>query len=402
MSKFLLPRKFFAVALIVLALGLFGATPARAASHQLGPGRLCAGDNITLSAGDTVESLLSLGCNVSIEQGATVSGDLAAFGGNVAIAGAVGGNIASFGGNISLAETAVVNGEITHFGGNVSRAPGAVVQGGINGVGRDFGTLIRPVAPIAPIAPAAPVGPFSNVFDFGWNLVGGFITALAFAALGALVVIFAPEPTRRVGNAVQAKPLNVAGVGCLTYIVLPILMVLLIITLIGIPVALILGLAAFVAWLFGWIAIGYMTGEKILQAFKARDVLPVVAVIVGVIILTLLSQIWFVGWLVSFVGGLLGIGATVLTRFGTRAYPPAPGMMMTPIAAAAGAGPNVPGAYTPSAVDVAAWEDRARQAQARETSTPSALEVPPSAASPADTPLSDSPPTDMGGSKPIG
>lgn len=396
MSKIHFTHKFSVVLLLAFALVFVSAVPALASSDQISTGRFCAGDNLTIAAGDTIESLLSLGCNVTVEQGATIQGDLVEFGGNVTVAGSIGGDVASFGGNLWLTETADVSGKVTSFGGNVNRDTGSVVQGGIN---RGGGALNPPIAPIAPVPPVAPPGPFSRSFDFGLGIVGGIVTALAFAALGALVVIFAPEPTRRVGNAVQAKPLNVAGVGCLTYIVLPVLMLLLIITLIGIPVALILGFVAFAAWVFGWIALGYLTGEKILQAFKARDILPVVAVILGVVLLTLISQVFLIGWLVSFIGGLLGMGAIVLTRFGTRAYPPAPVMMMTPALAAAGAGSNVPGSYTPSSVDVALWEDKARQAQAREGSS-SAIETTPAATPAVDTPPADVPPTDAGESKP--
>lgn len=393
MSQKLLNRKFSLILLLALAFVLVTAVPAMASAGQIGDGRFCAGDNLTLVTGENVESVFAFGCNITIQKGATVAGDLTNFGGNTDIAGTIGGNVAGFGGNISLADTAVVNGEITSFGGNVNRAAGAVVHGGVNGVGRGFAP---PIAPVAPVPPIAPMRPFSRGFDFGMNIVGGIITAIAFAALGALVVIFAPEPTRRVGNAVQAKPLNVAGVGCLTFILLPILMLLLIITLIGIPVAVILGFVVFVAWIFGWIALGFLTGEKILQAFRARDILPVVAVILGVLILTLLSQIWFIGWLVSFIGGLLSIGAIVLTRFGTRPYPPPPVMMMTPAVAAAGASPTTPGTYTPGPVDVALWEDKARQAQAREAQAATGPENPPAPT----TPPADTPPADAGESNP--
>lgn len=391
MKRIPIPFKFALALLFIFTLGFATTVPALAASDQISTGRFCAGDNLTVASGEVVDSLLALGCNVTIEQGATIQGDLVLFGGNASIAGTIGTNIASFGGNVALDSTAVVNGEITSVGGNVNRAAGAVVQGGVNSTGGNA-PRIRPVQPVPPIPPA---GPFSRTFDFGLGLIGGVITALAFAALGALVVIFAPEPTRRVGNAVTAKPLNVAGVGCLTLFLLPILMLLLVITLIGIPVALVIGFIAFVAWVFGWIALGYLTGEKILQAFKARDILPVVAVILGVVILTLISQIMWLGWIVSFVGGLLGIGAIVLTRFGTRPYPPAPVMMMTPAVAAA-ASSNVPGTYTPSSVDVAAWEDKARQAQAREVSAPTTTDVPPAASPPA-----EPPPSEAGDSKPL-
>jgi hypothetical protein len=235
-----------------------------------------------------------------------------------------------------------------------------------------------------------------RTFRWGFDILGAIISAIAFAALGALVVIFAPGPTRRVSDAVVARPWNAAGVGCLTLILVPILAILLVITLIGTPIAFLLGVIAVIAWIFGWIAVGYLAGERILRAFRARDILPVLAVIVGIVVLMLVSQVPVIGWLVTCLVGLFGIGAVVLTRFGTRVYPAPPVMAM------AAAGPAVPGTYTPTPVDVAAWEARAREAQSTESAQTTSPEPPAASAEPpqpTDTPTSS--PEDSG-DKPAG
>ncbi len=369
MSRTLFTRKFTLALLFMLMLAIGSAAPAMAASDQ-GGGQFCAGNNYTLASGQSTDSLLAIGCNVTIEQGATIHTDLANFGGNVTVAGTVGGDITTFGGNVTLADTAVINGAITSMGGNVQRASGAQVRGGINSSGNTpFAPPIAPIAPLQP-APPTPFNPFARIFNFRFDILGGLVTALAFAALGALVVIFAPNATKRVSEAAQAKPFNTVGVGCLTMIVLPILCLLLFITVIGIPIGLLLGLVSAVAWIFGSIGIGLLAGEKILQAFKARDILPVVAVVLGVLVLMVVGQVPIIGWLISFIVGMIGLGAVVLTRFGTRAYPTPPTMMMTPAVAAAA--PGAPGTYPPSTVDVAAWEERAKQAQARDATPPAA------------------------------
>lgn len=373
----MIPARNFMVGLFLLCvLAVVSAAPALASGTQKG-GRTCFGDSATVAAGESVDSFLAFGCNVNIEQGATVRGDVANFGGNLTLAGQVDGDIGMFGGNVSLEPSAVVHGNVAAIGGNVQRAKGATIDGGVTNNGGNFAPPQPPVFP-DPTVVVGSRSTFGRVFDFGFNVLGGIVSALAFAAIGALIVLFVPEPTRRIGNAVQAKPLNAVGVGCLTTLLVPILGVLLVVTLIGIPVAFILSFAAFAAWLMGMVSIGYLTGEKILQAFKARDVLPVVAVILGVIVLTLISQVHVVGWFVSFVIGLFGVGAVVLTRFGTRVYPTPPGMMMMPIAAAAG--PSAPGTYTPSSTDIATWEDKARQVEKRDVTPPTGttiVDVPP-------------------------
>lgn len=359
-------RQLPLVLALLMALSLFGAVPAFAAGNQSGD-QICTGDNITITTGQTVNNVFALGCNVDVEQGATVQGSIADFGGNVQVAGNVNGNIAGIGGNVLLTETATVNGNVNVVGGNYYIAPGATVHG------NSGNTLLVP--PVPPIAPVSPMQSASRQPFWGFNILGGIITALAFAALGALVVIFAPNATKRVSDAAQAKPLNTIGVGCLTAFVFPILAILLIITLIGIPVAFLLGIAAWAAWIFGGIAIGLLAGEKILGAFQVKNILPVVAAILGIVILMLLGQVPVLGWLLSCLVGLIGLGAVVMTRFGTRPYPPTPTMSMVPVTPRPAA--SVPGTYTPSSVDVAAWEAKARDAQT--TSDTSAAEPPPAA-----------------------
>lgn len=365
MSKKIFVLTAVCALLLITALLSVGAPSALAATQQAGD-QICTGDNLIISGGQSSGNILAFGCNVDVQRGATVYGSIADFGGNVQIAGAVNGSIATFGGNVTLAETAVVQGNVAALGGNYISAPGATVRG----------NATSSVSPIAPTQ-SVPFNPIARMFNFRFDLLGGIITALAFAALGALIVIFAPNATRRVSEAAQRQPLNVAGVGCLTLIVFPILMILLLITIIGIPIALLLGLATWAAWIFGGIAIGLLAGEKILGAFKMTNILPVLAVMLGMILLMLIGQIPILGWLVSCLVGLLGLGAVVMTRFGTRAYPAAPGMTLVPVVPA----PSAPGTFMPTAVDVAAWEAKARQAQAREAAVasdiaPSAIDMP--------------------------
>ncbi len=165
-------------------------------------------------------------------------------------------------------------------------------------------------------------------------------TALALAALGALLVVFFPGATRRVMQTAQTSVGPSFGVGCLTLLLAPIVFLLLLITLIG-PVILVLALAA--AWIFGWIAIGYLAGERILEALKVREVAPVLAVVVGVLLLAILGEVPCLGWLISLIVGTIGVGAVILTRFGTRPYPYTPmGGVPVPV------GPMPPGPMSPA------------------------------------------------------
>jgi hypothetical protein len=329
--------RFVLALFIALALAL-SITPASAQGPGAGgSAKFCMGGDSTYESGDTATNFSLLGCNgtvksgatvpgtaavfggnLVVEKGSTINGDVAIIGGNATIAGHVRGNVAILGGATELASTAVVDGSVHIVGGAFNRAVGAVVAGGVThennfGVAPSFGRIFVP-----------PLAPLDGFAAFGIGLFRGLITALALAALGALVVVFFPQPTQRVMSAAQGSFGPSLGAGCLTLLVAPMLFLLLLITLIG-PVILAIALAA--AWIFGWIAVGYIAGEKVLEAFKLREIAPALAVVAGVLLIALVGQVPCIGWLLGLLIGTLGVGAVVLTRFGTRPYPFTPGLV---------------------------------------------------------------------------
>jgi cytoskeletal protein CcmA (bactofilin family) len=329
---------------LVLALSLaLTITPAFAQGRNSG-GAVCFGGNTTIQSGNTVDGLVVFGCNATVQNGATVNGgtvvfggdltvengaqmngDVAVFGGSVDIDGNVRGDVAIAGGGVNLNSHAVVDGTVRVAGGGVSQQEGATVRGGIS---RENNFQFSPSFGRAFIPPFFGVPgtstPFNGLDVFGLGLMRGLITALALAALGALLVVFFPQPTQRVMAAAQGSLGPSLGVGCLTLLVAPVLALLLIITLVG-PFLLALVVAA--AWILGWIAIGYLAGERMLDALKMHEIAPVLAVVTGVLVLAIIGQVPCLGWLLSLLIGTAGVGAVVLTRFGTRPYPYAPALV---------------------------------------------------------------------------
>jgi len=95
------------------------------------------------------------------------------------------------------------------------------------------------------------------------------------------------------------------------------------------------------AMLFGWLALGMITGRQISRWLNQRWSDPVNAG-VGSIVLSLVASmaniIPCVGWIVGFLISVIGLGAVVITRFGTQFYTSGgPGPF----------GPRATGPYTP-------------------------------------------------------
>lgn len=295
-------------------------------------GRVIFGDSFTLGEGQRLNGdLVVFGGDVALLAGSSVRGDVAAFGGSVRVEGQVDGQVYAFGGDVRLGPNAIVTGDVA-TSGDVMRAPGAVVRG--------------KVMPVLRRGVRLPLfSPWRGLARFGWPLwqldgrwgldLGRWLTTTARAvvnvllmvALGALVVLLAPEPARRVGGALVTSPLPSLGVGLLTGVAAVLVVPILVITCFGIPVALLLVLILAIALLFGWIAAGLVVGERLLAAANAAERQPVLGVALGILALGILSALPCLGFLVRLAAGAWGLGAVVLTRFGTQSYvvsPPAP------------------------------------------------------------------------------
>jgi len=304
--------------LLACLLALLLAATATPVFADGGGGRVVFGGSFTLASGERLDGdLVIFGGNAILEEDSRVNGNVVVMGGNARVAGEVEGDVVTFGGNVEVRATAVVNGDLVTIGGNVHREEGAVVRGSqvesleFRGFPR-FWTFPTRIS-------------FNRGIDlwsrFIFDVFRAIFMALALAALGLLVVLFWPKQTEAVGQAILAAPLPSGGVGLLTAVVAAALMVLLAITICLSPVALLLFVATLAAGLFGWIAVGLLVGQRLLEAFKVKGITPMIAVVVGILLISLLGAIPCLGVLVVIVAGCVGLGAVVLTRFGTQTYP---------------------------------------------------------------------------------
>jgi len=322
--------------LIAILLSTAVAPPAFAQGGD--EGRVIFGQDYTVKSGEEVEGGLVLfggdltveaegvvdgdavvfGGEVLVKEGGVIVEDLAVIGGSITIAGEVAGDVVSVGAKIHLRSTAEVGNDVVAVFGQVERAEGAKVGGQVV-EGAEFR--------------------FEPFYGLGWggvrgwevDLFAGFlyrafraiVTIVALMALGLLVVALLPEQVKVVSATVQGAPFPSIGVGFLTYLVSALLIPLLVVICIGIPVAILLGLALAAASIYGWIVLGSVVGERLLQAAKVARPEPLASVLLGVFLITLISATPLcIGFLFTLVAGSWGLGAVILTRFGTTLYPP--------------------------------------------------------------------------------
>jgi hypothetical protein len=280
----------------------------------------------------------------TLEPDSLVRGDVILFGGSLEVGGEIEGDIIGLGGFVELNETANVSGDVITVGANLDQAIGADVNGElINGIS-------------GPLSFSFPGGvqiprlglQFSPVFDFLW-----FIFRLVlWAVVAVLVVLFLPNQAERTARTAVSQPLISGGLGLLTVVILPVVMIVLAITIILIPASLLLFLALAIAWGFGLIALGLEVGKRISGLFNKEWALGVSAGVGAFVLILVLNGldalIPCVGWIFSAVAGMVGLGAIILTRFGTQEYPSA--YPLQPSTPASPAVPAPPSADLPASV----------------------------------------------------
>jgi hypothetical protein len=281
-------------------------------------GRVVLGGDFVLEGGETLDGDLAvIGGNATLMTDSRVTGDVFLVGGNLTIEGAIGGDLAVVGGNARLGPNGVVEGDLVTFGGNVNRSGGRILGETISGEQFDFPTNFRFDSDIPFL--------FGRSFGLGYaGRVASFLfQSFMLAALAVLVVMFLPKQATLVSETLVDQPIISGAFGLLTIIVGPILIVFLLITICLAIVGLAGALVLIAAGVFGWIALGLEVGKRLSTAMN-QEFQPVVAAGLGTLIFALVvNGIGFipcVGWLAPFLASAVGIGAVLMTRFGTRPY----------------------------------------------------------------------------------
>jgi hypothetical protein len=228
-----------------------------------------------------------------------VSGNVTAVGGSVVVSGEVDGNITTFGGGVTVLPRAHVAGDVEAWGGSSHVSQDAVVSGSVERSDR----LASTADAVLPGMPSHPGLPWPWVL--GWSL------------LAAIVITLFPERTWRVRRVMGSAAVRSGAVGLLTCVLGLGLAGLLFFTCIGIPISLLLMAALLAGWVLGSVAAGLWLGELIVHAVAPGGRSPVVPAVVGMAVLAGAEIIPCVGGAVAVVAGCVGLGAALISRFGS-------------------------------------------------------------------------------------
>jgi len=344
-------------------------------THEFGSDYFGAGGMLNLTEPVEGDAILAGG---HVSTASEVKGDLVAAGGEVSVGGAIGDDLYAAGGNVQF--DAVVNGNARVAGGDVNVGPATIVAGGLSltggqvefeGVAHEYlqvsggsvhldgevvgdaevrakELMIGPNTRIGgrlvyhgPSEPAVPEGAvISGGLEFHEQDVGryfhegrhevrdaatGLGTFLWFVGVfvaGALFVLLLPGFTSEAAAAIGRKPLPSLGLGLAILVCVPFVALVLLITIIGIPVALLLMSLYLLVLFLGWITAALFVAQRGLAALRPGQPVTrgwqLLALLLGLIVLWLLKHIPLVGGWIGFIALLAGIGSLTWRAFNGR------------------------------------------------------------------------------------
>lgn len=267
------------------------------------------GKNAELKAGETADAVVAIGGNAIVR--GTVREAVVAVGGNVMIGGEVRDAAVAVMGSVTLETNAIVHGDAVSVGGAVHVAEGAVLKG--EKVAVDFGAIGLPkIEPLRKwfVHCVLKLRPLAPQVGWVWAVAG-----IAFL-LYLLVAVALPRPVERCVGELTRRPATTFFMGLLTKLLLPVVLLILAATGIGLIVVPFVLAALFFGAIIGKVAFLEYLGYGVQKAFGVTDeAKTIIALVIGSVILVLLYMVPVVGLIAYWVTGMWGLGAAVTAAF---------------------------------------------------------------------------------------
>jgi hypothetical protein len=223
----------------------------------------------------------------------TVRESVVAFNGDVTVSGEVGDHVAAFNGRVVVESGATVGGDVRSRKA-ADIAEGADVQGVVGGIRWER----------------------YDWFEGRW-FAWGFMT-VSTLVLGLLLLLLVPRLPDALawvaGNRIGAS----IGWGLGAFIGLPILGILALVTIVGIPLGIAILFGLWLIYLLGYLASAIILGRRLIRPPRSRFL----AFLLGWGILRLLALIPFFGGILWFVATAFGLGALLVAGWRARSAAP--------------------------------------------------------------------------------
>ena len=265
---------------------------------RLGRNLLAFGYAVDIKPGAQIERDVTAYCGKLTLYG-TVGGDVKGRIGELVISGEVKGNVKVKADKLTLMPTARILGDLRYTGEKEARIePGAQIVGETVWTRKESQEDKKP----------------TSIFT-GKPLIPEFLFLLALMITGIVLTVLCRKNAYQAKQAVGDSFLKSLGLGLVFLICIPIAIVVLMVTIIGIPIA-IISLVAYLVFVYvAKIPVATFLGEKIVKGLGKKEEASLIwSMIVGLVVLTLLLNIPYLGWPIYFVVLFTGFGAIITSQ----------------------------------------------------------------------------------------
>jgi hypothetical protein len=298
----------------------------RRAGGTGGRDRQAMGGNVVIEAGEEARDVVAVKGDVTLKAGAEARDVVAVLGSVTLEAGASAREAVAVGGDVRVGPGASVEQDAVSVGGRVQVDPTGDVGGQRTAV------PFPRVAEVLGMAHERADEPRSAL----WTVAGVLARYAVYLALGLLLLALFPRRLEAVAAAMFANPVKSLLAGLLGLLAQPFLLVLLVVTIVGIPLVAVQALGLLAAGIMGFTALAWQLGRALPSGVQRGAV--VLQLAIGTAILVALTAIPFLGWLVWAAVTMFTFGAVLRTRFGQPEVLPtvaAPPVVPPPAAPAA-------------------------------------------------------------------
>ncbi len=238
------------------------------------------GDDATLAGG-------------SIVMDGSVAGDLRAYGERIVVNGSVDGDVELAGESLRLGPDARIGGRVVYRSrDDITMASGAQVAGGMSKSTRHRNW---------------------RRFAEGASIVGAITVSLGMVLLGAVLVLGMPRFSREAGVVIRQKPWHVLSLGCAMLIGVPVALAVLVVTIVGIPLAVLLAFAYGAILMLGYLVAAIFVGDFVLERVDVAKLDSVwwraLFMLLAIVAIAIVRQVPVLGNLAWWVLFLAGVGA---------------------------------------------------------------------------------------------
>jgi cytoskeletal protein CcmA (bactofilin family) len=273
---------------------------------EIGDDLRAAGGDIRLR-GSVADNAMIAGGTITTSSNSDVGGDLDVAGGSIEIAGHVGADLSCNGGSVVIGGT--VDGNATICADDIRILQSARIQGDLEytsdkEIEIPAGTVMGDVVYKRSE---------KKVEDIYSKTTASIISFLSILLIGLLMVRFKRNTTIKVSDTITTQILKSLGSGVLLLIIIPLVALVLMVTVIGIPLGLIVLFAYIVILYISEIFVGLAIGRRIVTYAKKEISSPYWHLVVGLIVIAFATRLPLIGFLISLIVILAGLGALVMT-----------------------------------------------------------------------------------------